>query len=135
MENLKQLTFDAIFWTLLDNLGVRAISFVSMLFLARWLGPEEFGFVGMIAVFISLGHTLVISGMTTSLIRTTNADNSDYNTVFYLNLIMSLIVYFSIYMLASYIAFFYEDPVLIEVLRVFAIVFLLTAFSAVQSTY
>ena len=134
IQNLKQLTFDAIFWTLLDNLGVRAISFVSMLFLARWLGPEEFGFVGMIAVFISLGHTLVISGMTTSLIRTTNADNSDYNTVFYLNLIMSLIVYFSIYMLASYIAFFYEEPVLIEVIRVYAIVFLLTAFSAVQST-
>lgn len=134
IQNLKQLTFDAVFWTLLDNVGVRAISFVSMLFLARWLGPEEFGFVGMIAVFISLGHTLVISGMTTSLIRTTNADNSDYNTVFYLNLIMSLIVYFSIYMLASYIAFFYEEPVLIEVIRVYAIVFLLTAFSAVQST-
>ena len=134
MENLKQLTFDAIFWTVLDNVGVRAISFISMLFLARWLGPEEFGFVGMIAVFISLGHTLVISGMTTSLIRTSNADNSDYNTVFYLNLVMSLIVYFSIYSLASYIAFFYEEPILIDVIRVYAIIFLLTAFSAVQST-
>ena len=38
-------------------------------------------------------------------------------------------------MLASYIAFFfYEEPVLIEVIRVYAIIFLLTAFSAVQST-
>lgn len=132
-QNLKQQTFNAIIWTILDNVGVRSISFISMLFLARWLGPEEFGFVGMIAVFISLGHTLVISGMTTSLIRTTSADISDYNTVFYLNLTMSLIVYFSIYILATHIAFFYREPILIDVIRVYAIIFLLTAFSAVQS--
>ncbi|MDA7706977.1 lipopolysaccharide biosynthesis protein [Flavobacteriaceae bacterium] len=134
MQNLKQQTFNGIIWTLLDNVGVRALSFISMLFLARWLGPEEFGLVGMIAVFISLGQTLVISGMTTSLIRTKEANISDYNTVFYLNLAMSLIIYGVIYILAPYVALFYEESILIMVIRIYALVFLLTAFSAVQTT-
>lgn len=133
MQNLKQQTFNGIIWTLLDNVGVRALSFISMLFLARWLGPEEFGLVGMITVFISLGQTLVISGMTTSLIRTKDANISDYNTVFYLNFGMSLIIYGVIYILAPYVALFYEESILIQVIRVYAIVFLFTAFSAVQT--
>lgn len=133
MQSLKQQTFKGIIWTLLENVGVRGLSFISMLFLARWLGPEEFGLVGMIAVFISLGQTLVVSGMTTSLIRTKEATASDYNTVFCLNLGMSLIIYGVIYILAPYVALFYEEQILIQVIRVYALVFLFTAFSAVQS--
>jgi O-antigen/teichoic acid export membrane protein len=132
-DSLKQQTFKGLFWTLLDNVGVRIFSFISMLLLARWLGPEEFGLVGMIAVFIALGQTLVVSGMTTSLIRTKDAGAADYNTVFYLNLIMSFCVYGIIYLIAPYVASFYAEPVLIDVIRVYGLVFLLTAFSTVQS--
>ena len=79
-----------------------------MLFLARWLGPEEFGFVGMIAVFISLGHTLVISGMTTSLIRTTMLI-IQIITQFLFKLDNELNRLFFYILLASYIAFFYGN--------------------------
>lgn len=133
MHDLKQKTFKGIIWTLIDLVGVRAFSFISMLLLARWLGPEEFGLVGMIAVFISLGQTLVVSGMTTSLIRTHETNASDYDTVFYLNLGMSLIIYGIIYVLAPYVALFYGETILTEVIRVYGLVFLFTALSAVQS--
>ena len=133
MQLNKQQTFISVLWALADNIGVRALSFLSMMLLARWLGPEEFGLIGMITVFISLGQTLVVSGLTTSLIRTKEASTSDFNTVFYINVVLSVVIYAIIYIIAPFIALFYEQHILIQVIRVYSIVFLLTALSAVQT--
>lgn len=95
--SLKKKTFSGIIWTLGDTFLVRALTFVAMILLARWLGPTEFGLVGMIAVFIAIGRSLTDSGMTNSLIRTKEPDETDYSTVFFVNLCMSLLVYVVIY--------------------------------------
>jgi len=130
--SLRKQTFSGIIWTLADTFFVRALTFIAMILLARWLGPEEFGLVGMIAVFIALGRSLTDSGMTNSLIRTKDPDQSDYSTVFYLNLMMSLLVYGVIYFAAPFIASFFEQPILTDVIRLYCLLLLLIAFSAVQ---
>jgi len=130
--SLKKKTFSGIIWTLGDTFLVRALTFVAMILLARWLGPTEFGLVGMIAVFIAIGRSLTDSGMTNSLIRTKKPDQTDYSTVFFVNLCMSLLVYAVIYFSAPFIAKFYGQPILIEIIRLYCLIFLLIAFSAVQ---
>lgn len=130
--SLKKKTFSGIIWTLGDTFLVRALTFVAMILLARWLGPTEFGLVGMIAVFIAIGRSLTDSGMTNSLIRTKEPDETDYSTVFFVNLCMSLLVYVVIYFSAPFIANFYGQPILIDVIRLYCLIFLLIAFSAVQ---
>ena len=130
--SLKKKTFSGIIWTLGDTFLVRALKFVAMILLARWLGPTEFGLVGMIAVFIAIGRSLTDSGMTSSLIRTKKPDATDYSTVFFVNLLMSLLVYGIIYFSAPFIAKFYGQPILIEIIRLYCLIFLLIAFSAVQ---
>jgi len=130
--SLKKKTFSGIIWTMGDIFFVRALTFVAMILLARWLGPTEFGLVGMIAVFIALGKSLTDSGMTNSLIRTKEPDQSDYSTVFFVNLLMSLLVYGIIYFAAPFIADFFSQPILVEIVRLYCLIFLLIAFSAVQ---
>ena len=81
-------------WTLLDIIFNKAIYFIATLVLARLLGPNEFGLIGMIMVFFTIGTTLVDSGLSVSLIRTPNLDDAEYSTVFFMNLAMSLIAYY-----------------------------------------
>jgi len=132
--SLKKQTLNGLFWVSLDNFFINGLLFVGMVFLARWLGPVDFGLVGMIAVFIAIGKTLTESGMTNSLIRTKNLDENDYSTVFITNVVMSLIVYTLIYFASPYIADFFQQKILIKIVRVYCLVFLIISLSAVHRT-
>jgi O-antigen/teichoic acid export membrane protein len=83
------------------------MTFMTLILLARWLGPKDFGLVGMIAIFISLGLILTDSGMTSSLIRTKYSDERDYSTIFIINLVISILVYIIVYNLAPWISVFF----------------------------
>lgn len=130
--SLKKQALSGVVWTFADTFLIRGLSFVAMIFLARWLGPADFGLIGMIAVFIAIGSSLTDSGMTNSLIRTKDPDQSDYSTVFIVNLVMSLLVYGIVYLAAPFIADFFGHAILVEVIRLYCLIFLIIAFSAVQ---
>lgn len=130
--SLKKQTFSGVIWTFLDTFLITGISFVATLFIARILGPADYGLMGMIAVFFAIGNTLVDSGLSQSIIRTKEADNKDYSTVFYLNLAISIFVYVVLFIAAPYIAMFFEQHILIEIVRIYCLSFIITAFSAIQ---
>ncbi|MEP0133072.1 MAG: lipopolysaccharide biosynthesis protein [Eudoraea sp.] len=130
--SLKQKTISGVAWSFAEALFLKGLSFVTMVFLARWLGPIDFGLMGMIAVFIGIGTSLVDSGMSASIIRTKNADDSDFSTVFYMNMAISLLVYALMFITAPYISSFYGQVVLIDIIRIYCLIFIISAFSAVQ---
>lgn len=129
---LKKQTFFGLLWTFTDTFFVKGIMFFAMILLARWIGPTDFGLIGIIAVFIAIGRSLTDSGMTNSLIRTKNPEQADYSTVFIVNIIMSLLVYVIVYIVAPFIADFFGYKILINMIRIYCILFLIIAFSAVQ---
>lgn len=94
--------------------------------------PEEFGLIGMIAVFVAVGNTLLHGGLTKSLIRGEDLDAQDYSTVFYFNLAAGIIVYLGVFLLAPLVADFYSQPILTGILRVYCVTFIISAFAAVQ---
>ena len=95
--SLRKETLSGLIWSSIDTIGLKGLYFLAQLLVARWIGPKEFGLIGMISLFITIGLTLVDSGMSQSLIRTKNANEDDYSTVFYTNLMISAIVYIIIY--------------------------------------
>ena len=96
--------------------------------------PEEFGLIGMIAIFMGIGTVLFDGGMTSSLIRSDDLEESDYSTVFIFNLLVSLGVYFIIFISAPFIADFYHQPILTNITRIYALSFVFSAFGSVQNT-
>lgn len=130
--SLRKKTLSGLFWTVIDTFVLRGMSFVSTIVLARWLGPEEFGLIGMITVFIAIGSTIMDSGMSASLIRMQDSEEKDYSTVFVLNLVLSAAFYLIVYMVAPYISDFYNQPTLKNLVRVYALSFIIGSLSAVQ---
>lgn len=130
--SLKKQAISGVKWNFLQQFSVQIINFGVQVILARLLMPEMFGLIAMIIVFISIGQTLMDSGMTSSLIRTKNPDQIDYSTVFVTNLLMSIAIYGVTYALAPLIAEFYNQEVLTDIVRVFALTFVIRAFVAVH---
>ena len=130
--NLKKKLFSGMFWTFADTFFVKGLIFCASVYLARILGPEEFGLMGMISIFIAIGTSLVESGLSSSIIRASNPDKTDFSTIFYTNIAISLLVYLTIYLCAPLIAEFFNQKILIDIIRLFCVSFIITAFSTVQ---
>ncbi|ACU06802.1 Lipopolysaccharide biosynthesis protein wzxC [Flavobacteriaceae bacterium 3519-10] len=132
--SLKKQAISGMLWTFAQQFSVQGISFVVSIILARLLLPAEFGLIAMISVFVGLANALISSGMTQSLVRTEILDDDDFSTVFYFNLGVSILMYALIYALAPFIADFYRQELLVNILRVYSIVFVIDALAAIQVT-
>lgn len=133
-SNFKNSAKSGMIWSFLIQGGTQIINFIITVVLARLLLPEQFGLIGMIAIFIAISRALIEGGFVSSLIRTKDADNLDYSTVFFVNLVMSFTLYGTLFFVAPYIAVFYGEEVLVNLIRVLGLVLIINAFSLVQST-
>lgn len=86
----------------------------------------------MLQIFISIGYTTVIAGFGQSLVQARELVREDINTVFTINLLLSLVVYAALYCSAPAIASFYGEPILKKVLRVLGLQLVICAFLIVQ---
>ncbi|MBT0607938.1 lipopolysaccharide biosynthesis protein [Aequorivita echinoideorum] len=132
--SLRKSATSGLVWTFLDTVVARGVGIAASVLLARLLSPREFGLMGMVYIFTAVSATLVDGGLTASLIRTQQVDNRDYSTIFFTNIAVSFILYWVVFLLAPFIAAFYDEPDLIFIVRVYALIFVITSFSAVQLT-
>ncbi|WP_188049982.1 lipopolysaccharide biosynthesis protein [Flavobacterium sp. GP15] len=132
--DIKKQALSGAFWTFLQTFGTQFITFGVSIILSRLLLPSDFGLIAMLGVFIALGGAFINSGLSQSLIRTLEADEEDYATVFYFNLVVSIFTYCLIYMCAPFIASFYNQEQLQLIIRVYSVTFVINAFSTIQIT-
>jgi len=130
--SLKKIATSGLVWTFTQQFGNQLIGFFVSLVLARILLPEEFGLIGMIVVVVAIGNALLEGGLTKSLIQDKESNQEDYSTVFYFQLFSSIVVYIVVFILAPFIAEFYEEEVLINIIRVYSLSLIITSFSAIQ---
>lgn len=121
-----------ILWSAIDRFGVVLLQFVINLVLARLLTPDDFGLVGMILIFVVVSQTLIDSGFGSALIQKLNPTQTDYSTVFWWNLLFSILLYAIIHLIASGVASFFHNHELAPLLRVIALVVIINSFSLVQ---
>lgn len=130
-HSLKKKTVSGLLWSFGDMMGNQGVQFIIQIILARLLVPEDFGIIGMILVFVALSNSLVDSGFTQALIRDQKANQTDYSTVFYFNLMISIVIYGVLFLSAPLISGFFGEPQLISIIRVLAIGVIINAFSII----
>ena len=133
-KSLKQQVVSGIIWDGFQKFGTMAITFVSNIILARLLMPEDFGTLGLIMVFIAISNAFVDSGFTDALIQKGNPTDEDYSSVFYFNLVISLLFYCLIFISSPYFSKFFHAPLLTNTLKVTGTILIFNAISIIQLT-
>lgn len=131
-NSLKNKTIKGVFWSGFEQFSVQGIHFLVLLVIARLLTPDDFGLVGMLAIFIAVAQSFIDSGFSQALIRKQDRTEKDTSTVFFFNLIASVIIYILLFLLAPFVSSFYNEPQLTLLMRVLCIVVVVNAFSVVQ---
>ncbi|ANU27617.1 lipopolysaccharide biosynthesis protein [Planococcus versutus] len=130
-NSLKKKTISGLLWSFGDMIGNQGIQFIIQIILARLLTPADFGLIGMILVFVALSNSLVDSGFTQALIRDQKANQTDYSTVFYFNLVVSIFIYGILFFSAPLISNFFDQSQLKSIIRVLTLGVIINAFSII----
>ncbi|KGE14142.1 lipopolysaccharide biosynthesis protein [Sphingobacterium deserti] len=130
--SLKQQAFTGVVWTFAEQFGSQIVGFLTSLALARLLLPSDFGTIALFGVVMAIAKVFLDSGLVGSLIRTTDADERDYSTVFWFNLLAGTILYGVVFFVAPLVSEFYTLPLLTPLIRVYAIILIIDSLVAVQ---
>ncbi len=132
-ENEK--IFSNLIWRFAERSGAQLVAFVVSVVLARMLSPDIYGTVALINVFTNILQVFVDSGLGNALIQKKDADDVDFSTVFYVNLLFCGLLYVLLFLCAPLIAGFYHDMSLVPLTRVVGITLLVAGIKNIQQAY
>lgn len=115
--SVKEESFKGVKWTSISRIVTQTTTFAIGIVLARLLSPADYGLIAMVTVFKSISDAFVDCGFSTALVRKPDRTETDKATVFYFNIITSLVVYVVMFVAAPFIAAFYEEPILTPLTR------------------
>lgn len=132
MASMKSRMMSGFIWRLLQHVGVQIISFVVSIVLARILTPDDYGVVAMVTVFTTIALVFVNTGFSSAIIQKKDLTEDDKNTAFYSGLILALVIYAILFFGAPLIAQMYNEPQLVDLVRVMGLIVVIGALYSVQ---
>ena len=135
MENvLKGRIISGAIWASVGQIGYYMVSIVANIILARILLPTDFGKIGIVLFFISIARVMSESGLGGAIIRNNQARDIDFSTIFIFNLLISIFLAALIIFFSGYIAAFYNDDELKNILAFSSLALIINAFHFIQTT-
>ncbi len=125
----------SLMWKFLERIVAQGISFVISIIIARILQPSDYGAITLVLSFVSLANIFITSGFNTALIQKKDVDEKDFSTIFYFNLIISIILYLFLYFFAPIIANFYENIELIKIIRILSLIIPISSLNVIQQAH
>ena len=131
----NKIVINNFFWRFFERCGAQGVTFIVSIVLARILDPDLYGTIALVTVFTTIMQVFVDSGMGNALIQKKDADDLDFSSVFYFNMIMCSGLYLIMFFAAPFIAWFYDMPDLTAIVRVLSLILIISGIKNVQQAY
>jgi PST family polysaccharide transporter len=131
LSEIKHKSIKGIKWVSAAEVVIRIIQFISIIILAKLLGPATFGTFGICLIFYRFLYAIGDLGFGTALIQKNNIEQKHLDTIFCLCLIFSTILCLILYSLADYLQQFFGSSNLAHPLRILSFIFILVACSTI----
>jgi len=133
-SSLKQKTANGLFWGGFSN-GIQLLINISFgIFMLRIVAAKDYGLFYMLAIFPAIASIIINSGFSIALTNKKDADQRDYNAVFWFTFFVGLILYIILFFAAPLIAKFYNQPALVNLSRFVFISFFFGGIGTVSYT-
>lgn len=133
-ESLKDKTVKGTIWSAADAFLGQGVLLLVGIVLARKLSPEEYGLIGIVTIFTTVMYGIMDSGFSSALIRKKEIKDEDYNTLFFFNLSVSVVLFILLFVAAPWIALFFERPQLLSLVRVMGGILIFQSLCIVHET-
>ena len=111
-EDLEEKIRTGVAWSGLTQVALQLANLIVTIVLTRLLLPEDFGLLGMVAVFTGFAAVFVDIGFGAALIQKLDLEQHHKNAVFWFNIAVGASITLILAAAAPYIASFYGEPAL-----------------------
>ncbi|NOX36462.1 MAG: lipopolysaccharide biosynthesis protein [Calditrichaeota bacterium] len=118
-------------WNVIADVGIQVLRFGGSIILARILFPQDFGLMGIAAIFINFAKRLANFGFSASLVQKKEIDRGHVDSMFWFNFAIYSVITIGVVVTAPYVQAFFESPMLESILPVVALAFFIEAMSGV----
>lgn len=132
-DSLSSKAKGGFIWKFLEKFVSTGVQFILGIVIARIISPDEYGIVGELMIFTQICDVIILQGLTSALIQKKNADQVDFSSVFFANLVVSLGLYLILVLSSPLMVTYFKEPVLKEMMPVFGLVVIVGAFGAVPN--
>ncbi len=133
-KGIKSKAAKSVVWSFAEKLSVQGIGFIINLILTRLLMPEDYGVIAILYIFISVATVFIDGGFSNALIQNQKRTEKDFSTAFYTNIGVGFFCYLILFFLAPYLARFFAQPLIKDVMRVYGITLIISSFTLVQKS-
>ena len=132
---ITRKTTDGLIWNTLQKLASKGLQLIFSILIARILIPEQYGLVAIASLFIALSDVIIDSGFSKALLRKESKTVEDYSTVFWFNIVVSILLYLILFFFAPLIGIYYGSSILVSVIRVISLSLIINAICGIQSLH
>ncbi len=119
-------------WSAVSRLGAQGLQFIILIILVRLLPPEAFGLIAMVVVFTGFSDLFVDLGFSAALIQKKEITRAHFDSIFWLNVGVGLVLTLAFIGLSPLLAAFYQQPLLQPLTALLSAKFLFDAFGLVH---
>lgn len=131
-ESIKNKAIRGVAWSAVEKFLRQGLMTLFSIVIARQLSPSDYGLVAMLTIFLVVAQVFVDSGFVEALIQKQDRTEVDFSTTFWFNIGVSLLIYAVLFLCSPFIASFYDEPLLEELLVWMSLIFVINAFRTVQ---
>ncbi|NHE55627.1 lipopolysaccharide biosynthesis protein [Cyclobacterium plantarum] len=121
-------------WNLINQVVSQVIFVWFGIYLARLLGPEAYGLVGMITVFSGFANLFVDFGFSSAIVYDPKLTKNKISSVFWLNFFIGVVIYLIFYFGSPLLADFYKLEELKVLTRVVTISLIINSLTGVPNS-
>ena len=131
----KKTVLTGFMWRFAERVGAQGVKLLIEIILARILLPDDYGLIALVTVFITVLNVFVDSGLGSALIQKKDADELDFSSVFWFNIVWCIVLYFILFLVSPVISGYYGRPELTAVLRVLGLQVIISGVKNVEQAY
>lgn len=116
-------------------MSTTVLHMLKLFILARILSKSDFGLIAIATMFIGFTEIFANLGLATGLIHKQTITREQYSSVFWLNLMLSVVLYAVLFALTPLIASYYHQPQLLQVIPLLSLTLVVNAFGKMFYTF
>jgi len=132
---LKQKALSGIKWTGVSSLLIAVFKLLQVCVLTRFVSQTDLGIVAIALLIISYSDIVADLGITSAVLHKQHITVKQYSSLFWINLSLSIFLTLFLFALAPYIARFYSEEKLINIIRLLSVNILFLGISRLHRTY
>ena len=134
-ESLRSRTVIGVKWNSVGTLTTTVLQMLKLFILARILTKADFGLIAIATMILGFTEIFANMGLATGIIHKQDITREQYSSVFWLNLLLSVVLYSILCLFTPLIAEYYHQPLLRRVIPLLSLTLVINAFGKMFYTF